>query len=82
MKIKKIGTIQDIQGRTDLTLITGDFETSQTFRHLGGDQGLRIQEEYGLYGLFASVEDGDYSTVYAFNGSVPFLWKDLYEVLD
>ena len=82
MKIKNIGTIQDIQDRTDLTLITGDYEVSEVFKHIGGNQGLRLMSEYGFYGLFTTVENGDYGEVYAFNGSVPALWKTLYEVLD
>ena len=82
MKIKNIGTIEDIQERTDLTLVTDSQEVYTIFEHIGGNQGLRIQDEYGFYGLFVTVENGDYGEVYAYNGSIPHLWKKLYEVLD
>ena len=72
-----VGTINDIQDLRDLILITDSFEVTHILDYLGypapdDDDPLRFS------GLFVSVNDGNYEEVYAFDGCVSYLYKDLW----
>ena len=80
MQIKQIGTLEDIDKRSDLTLITDGKEVYDILFSINGPEAIRLQEENSLYALFVKVEDGEYKEVYGFKGNIPFLWKRLYQI--
>ena len=74
-----LGTINDIQDREDLMLITNSFEVKYILDHLGYPAPDN-EESIDFSGLFVLVGDGDYDEVYAFEGYVPYLNKDLWKI--
>jgi hypothetical protein len=73
------GTINDIQDREDLMLITNSFEVNYILDHLGYP-APDDEDPIDFTGLFVLVGDGDYDEIYAFEGSVPYLFKDLWRI--
>jgi hypothetical protein len=74
-----VGTINDIQKRRDLMLITDSFEV----KHILDDLGYPATDDddsMDFSGLFVLVGDGDYEEVYAIEGCVPYLYKDLWMI--
>lgn len=70
------GDIESIQDRDDLILIQDTYEIDQIWRD------LKINpDKIDLYGLFVTVESGDYGEIYAYSGSVPSLSKTLYKMV-
>ena len=74
-----VGTLNVIQNRSDLILLTDSLDVKYILDCLGytphDDDDL-----LDFTGLFVSVEDGDYVEVYAFEGCVPYLYKDLWMI--
>ena len=70
---KHVGTVKEIKDRKDLTLVSDSQDVHEIADHIGLDRG-----EFGAY--FVKVENGDYSEIYAIEGSVPYLHKRLYEI--
>jgi len=62
--------IADIQDRPELVLVTDSQDVEQTYYYLG----IPVKEGHSL---FASVGDGEYIEVYEFEGTVPYLYKEL-----
>ena len=73
------GTINDIQDREDLMLITNSFEVKYILDYLGYP-APNEEDPINFSGLFVLVGDGDYDEVYAFEGCVPYLNKNLYMI--
>ena len=73
------GTINDIQERKDLMLITDSYEVKYILDYLGYP-AFDDDDPMDFSGLFVLVGDGDYEDVYAFEGCVPFLYKDLWMI--
>ncbi len=74
-----LGTINDIQDREDLMLITNSFEVKYILDHLGYP-APDDEDAINFSGLFVLVGDGDYDEVYAFEGCVPYFNKDLWKI--
>jgi len=74
-----VGTINDIQDRRDLMLITDSYEVKHILDYLGYP-ATDDDDPMDFSGLFVSVRDGDYEEVYAFEGCVPYLYKDLWQI--
>jgi len=74
IRTRRVGTIADLQGREDLSLVTEQQDVQAVKDHLGG-RGLE-----GFDGFLVKVGDGDYTEVYGFRGSVPSLGKPVYAV--
>jgi len=73
-----VGTINDIQDRRELMLITDSLEVKYILDYLGypapdDDDPMDFSD------LFVLVRDGDYEEIYAFEGCVPYLYKDLWQ---
>ena len=71
-----VGTINDIQDRRDLMLITDSLEVRYILDYLG----FPAPDEDGpleFSGLFVSVRDGDYELIFVFEGSFPLSYKAL-----
>jgi len=73
------GTINAIQERKDLMLITDSLEVKYILDYLGYP-APDDDNPFDFSGLFVLVADGDYDEVYAFKGSVPYLYKDLWKI--
>lgn len=74
-----VGTINVIQNRKDLILVTDPLEVKWILDYLGYpavDDG----DQMDFSGLFVSIRDGDYGEVLAFEGCVPYLYKDLWQI--
>ena len=65
-----IGSINDIQERRDLILITDSLEVKYILDYLGYP-APDDDDPFEFSGLFVSVRDGDCEEVYAFEGCVP-----------
>jgi len=74
-----VGTINDIQDRNYLLLITDSMEVEIILDYLGyplpGDD-----DPLEFSSLFVLVGDGDYKEVFAFEGCVLYLYKDLWKI--
>jgi hypothetical protein len=73
------GIINDIQDRRDLILITDSLEVKYILDYLGYP-ATDDDDPMDISGLFISVGDGDYEEVFAFEGCVPYLYKDLWQI--
>ena len=74
-----VGTISVVENRKDLILVTDALEVKWILDHLGypsADEDAPVD----FSGLFVSIRDGDYEEVYAFEGCVPYLYKDLWKI--
>ena len=73
-----VGTINDIQDRRDLMLITDSFEVKHILDYLGYP-APDYDHPMDFSGLFVLVGNGDYDEVFAFEECVPshnkVLWK-------
>lgn len=77
--ISYFGTIADIQNRDDLILLTD----SQEVQPILSDLMYFACDDDRLFdfdGLFVSIQDGAFVEIYAFEGSVPYLFKDLWQI--
>jgi len=77
--ISYFGTIADIQNRDDLILLSD----SQEVKPILSDLLYFACDDYRLFdfdGLFVSLQDGAYAEIYAFEGTVPYLYKDLWQI--
>ena len=77
--ISYFGTIADIQNRDDLILITD----SQEVQVILSDLNFFAHEDDHLLdfdGLFVSIQDGAYADIFAFEGVVPYLWKEIFRI--
>ena len=72
-----VGTINDIQDRKELMLITDSLEVNYILDYLGYSSP-DDDDPFEFSGLIVLVGDGDYDEVYAFEGCVPYLYKDLW----
>ena len=68
--VTTIGELDD----DDLTLVQQDQDVESIKHYLG-----KIAQEFD--GFFVKVEDGDYSEIWGFNGTVPYLDKTVYRLL-
>lgn len=84
----KIGTIDDIDKRDDLQFITIDTDVQVIKDYIKGfienEQDETLFKEWvqnRIYGFFTKQnEDGDYIEIYAFEGSIPHLYKGIYRI--
>jgi hypothetical protein len=74
-----VGTISVVENRKDLILVTEPLEVNWILDYLGYPKP-NDDEPMVFSGLFVSVKDGDYDEVYAFEGCVPYLYKDLWMI--
>ncbi len=66
---EKAMTIRDINTRDDLDLITDSQDVEETLTQLG--------LPFANIGLFVKVVDGELTEIYAFDGTIPYLYKGL-----
>lgn len=72
-----VGLIEAVmKHQPDFMLLTDSQDVEAIKDYFGNDEDI---EEYD--GFFVKIKDGDYSRIYAFYGSVPFNWKELYEII-
>jgi hypothetical protein len=72
-------TIRDIEDRDDLLLVTDSQDVNMIKEYLGDDVAKYDLE--CIDGFFVKVENGDYSEIYGFNGCIPCLSKEIYQLL-
>jgi hypothetical protein len=70
----EVGTIADIQSRDDLILITDLHEVEKILSDIGFPT-----DAFG--GLFVATRDGHYTEVFGYPGSVPYVFKPLYQII-
>jgi len=77
--ISYFGTIADIQNLYDLILLTDSHEVQLILSDLMyfacDDDHL-----FDIGGLFVSLQDGAFAEIYAFEGTVPYLFKELWQI--
>lgn len=71
------GTINDVEERHDLILVTDTLEVKWILDYLGYP-AENDDDPKDFSGLFVSIRDGDYEEVFAFEGCVPYLSSDLW----
>jgi len=73
------GTIKDIQDRDDLILVTDSQEVQAVLDHIryppNGDE-----DPMDFSGLFVSIQDGDYLEIFAYLGSIPYLFENIWKI--
>jgi len=74
-----VGTINVIENRKDLILVTDLMEVKWILDYLGYP-ATDDDDPFDFSGLFVAVRDGDYEEVLAFEGCVPYLYKDLWMI--
>ena len=75
IRVKDAGTVQNLNKRKDLILVTDSQDVKAIKDHLGHHEDV---EDFD--GFFVKIEDGDYSEIYGFEGSVPWLGKSVYNI--
>ena len=66
-------TISDLEKRKDLHLVNNDMDVQAIKEYLG-------KEAEDFDGFFVKVKDGDYEEVYGYEGSVPYLNRQVYKI--
>jgi len=77
--VSYVGTIKEIKNRKHLILVTDTLEVKWILDYLGYSaayDGDRVE----FSGLFVTMGDGDYEDVFAFEGCVPYLFKDIWRI--
>jgi len=74
-----VGTINVVQSRKDLILVTDSLEVKWILDYLGYP-AVDDEDPLEFSGLFLAIKDGDYEEVFAFEGCVPYLYKDLWKI--
>ncbi|MHA1280374.1 MAG: hypothetical protein ACTSQ8_24655 [Candidatus Helarchaeota archaeon] len=74
-----VGTINVIENRKDLILMTDPFEVESILKYFGCPAS-DDDDPLDFSGMFVTIRDGDYGEVYAFKGCVPYLNKDLWVI--
>ena len=73
------GTIKDIQERDDLILITDSQEVEAVLNHITFPSVAdEITMEFS--GLLVSIKDGDYLEIFAYEGTIPYLFENLWKI--
>ena len=70
-------TINDIQSRNDLVLVTNPSDVEAVKQYLTKEE---LDKAVDLDGFFVKVGEGEYTEIYGFLGIVPNLWKDLFRI--
>jgi len=73
------GTIKDIQNRDDLILVT-DSQEVQSVLELINYPSKDDENAMDFSGLFVSIQDGDYAEIYAYLGSIPYLFENIWKI--
>lgn len=71
----QIKTVGDIPDTNDWRLITGSHARNRVLEHVGVNP-----DDYTHGGIFVRVGEGEYTDVFFFGGSVPYLSKDVTRV--
>jgi hypothetical protein len=77
--VTQVGTIKTIEDRKDLILVTDPLEVNWILDYLGYPAASK-NDPMEFSGLFVAVQDGDYEEVFAFEGCVPYTYKDLWKI--
>lgn len=75
MEIILYGTIRDIQNRKDLILVDLSQDVRAIKEYLGNHPDLK-----DFNGFFVKIHNGDYTEIFAYEGTVPYLDKELWKV--
>lgn len=59
-------------------LITDSQDVNEVLLHIGK---TRTCKKHGIEGLYVKQHEGDYTDVYGFKGTVPYLYKSLVKLL-
>lgn len=78
-KMIHFGTINDVQDRDDLILITCADEVAQILNDFGFPT-CEFDKAMQFHGLFIAFDDGEVTEILAFQGSIPYIWKDLWKI--
>lgn len=73
------GTIKDIQDRDDLILVM-DGQEVQFVLVLINYPPEDDENAKDFSGLFVSVQDGDFVEIYAYLGSIPYLFENIWKI--
>ena len=82
LRVVPSGTVADLDKRKDLVLVTNDTEVTDLKHYIAGDPFIpRLREKLDDFGgFFVKVEDGEYTEIYGFSGSVAYTYKTIYRV--
>ncbi len=73
------GTIKDIQDRDDLILVTDSQEVQSVLEHINYPPE-DDENALDFSGLFVSIQDGDFVEIYAYLGSIPYLFENIWKI--
>jgi hypothetical protein len=77
--VTHVGTISVVENRKDLILVTDALEVNYILDYLGYP-APDDDDPMDFSSLFVAIQDGDYEEVFAFEGCVPYLYKDLWKI--
>ena len=78
-KLTYAGTIKDIQDRDDLILVMDSQEVQAVLEHI--NYPLKDDESpMDFSGLFVSIQDGDYLDIFAYEGTIPYLFENIWKI--
>ena len=78
-KLTSAGTIKDIQDRDDLILVTDSQEVQSVLEHVNYPPE-DDENALDFSGLFVSIQDGDFVEIYAYLGSIPYLFENIWKI--
>lgn len=72
---KPAGTVRDLEGRRDLTLMDLSQDSEEIRKHFGNRPAIKRFDSF-----LVRVEDGEYAEVYGFHGIVADLGKPVWKI--
>ena len=82
-RVTNIGTVADINYRDDLVLADTDQDRKQIIDSLPlkiWDYFKKNYNDIHGYSFFVKVEDGEYTEIYAYPGTIPYMEKQLLKI--
>ena len=78
-KLTYAGTIKDIQDRDDLILVTDSQEVQAVLEHINYPPE-NDESPMDFSGFFVSIQDGDYLDIFAYEGTIPYLFQNICKI--
>lgn len=79
LSYRRIGTLDDLQDRDDLLLLTNSQDVDAVLQSIGWPSILD-HDPPDIGGLLVSVDDGCYAEIYGFPGNLPVRHASVYRI--
>jgi len=76
IKVKLFGSVERLQKRDDLVLVTDSQEVNDIYSYFGKHYSILEFDSF-----FVQIKDGYYGDIFGFYGSVPYLYKSIYKCI-